>query len=80
MSKLKPIPKFKSEDEERDFWATHSSVDYLDWSKAIVNPVFPNLKPSNKTTPLRLLANLLDWIEQATHSRNPPYSREQNVS
>ena len=23
------IPRFKSEDEERDFWATHDSVDFL---------------------------------------------------
>jgi len=31
---LKKIPKFKSEDEERDFWATHCTTEYLDWSKA----------------------------------------------
>lgn len=24
------IPKFKSEDKERDFWATHDSVDFLE--------------------------------------------------
>ncbi len=24
------IPRFKSEDEERDFWATHDSVDFLE--------------------------------------------------
>ena len=37
MSKqFKPIPKFASEDEEREFWATHSSADYIDWSKAEV--------------------------------------------
>ena len=44
MSKeLKPIPHFKTEDEERRFWETHSSVDYVDWSKAR-RVQFPNLK------------------------------------
>ena len=28
----KQIPKFESEDEEREFWATHDSTDYIDWS------------------------------------------------
>lgn len=48
MSKLKPIPAFKSETEERTFWETHDSADYVDLSKA-KRVRFPNLKPS--TTP-----------------------------
>jgi hypothetical protein len=31
---LKPIPQFKDEDEEREFWSTHDSTEYIDWSKA----------------------------------------------
>src|SRR5258705_384041 len=31
---LKPIPKFESEDEEREFWATHDSTEHVDWSRA----------------------------------------------
>lgn len=52
---LKPIPKFKSEAEERKFWETHDSTEYLDWSKA-ESVRFPNLivskssKPRNFTT------------------------------
>ncbi len=34
MRNFKLIPKFKNEDEERKFWATHDSTDYIDWSKA----------------------------------------------
>jgi hypothetical protein len=45
---LKPIPKFESEDEEREFWATHDSVDHVDWSRA-KRGSFPNLKPSTRT-------------------------------
>ena len=43
---LKPLPKFKTKAEERKFWENHDSFDYLDWSKAIKNPYFWNLKPS----------------------------------
>ncbi len=43
--KLKPLPVFKSEDEEREFWATHDSTDYVDWDKA-ERAVFPNLRPT----------------------------------
>ena len=32
--KLKSIPKFRSEAEERRFWETHDSGDYIDWTKA----------------------------------------------
>ena len=31
---LKPVPVFKDEAQERKFWETHDSTDYLDWSKA----------------------------------------------
>ena len=46
--KLKEIPKFASEAEERKFWLTHDTTDYLDWSKAI-RVTFPNLKPTTPT-------------------------------
>ena len=31
---VKQLPDFNTEDEERAFWATHDSADYLDWSQA----------------------------------------------
>jgi hypothetical protein len=48
--KLKAIPTFRSEDEEREFWATHDTVDYLDWSQARW-VTFPNLKPEDPRQP-----------------------------
>ena len=49
MSKnLKTVPKFKSEAEERRFWETHDSSDYVDWSKA-KRLRLPNLKPSTNS-------------------------------
>ena len=46
--KLKEIPEFKNEDEEREFWWTHDSTEYFDWDKA-ERVVFPNLKLTNRT-------------------------------
>jgi len=71
--KIKPIPKFKNEDEEREFWAAHDVTDYFDMSKAIRNPVFPNLKPSTQTISLRLPQYLLERIKELANSRDVPY-------
>ena len=70
--KLKPIPKFKNEDEEREFWATADTSEYFDWSKA--EPViFPNLKPTTKSISLRLPEYLLARIKEIANSRDVPY-------
>ena len=45
--KLKQIPKFKNEDEVREFWSTHDTTDYIDWSKA-ERAYFPNLKATKR--------------------------------
>jgi hypothetical protein len=45
MKKLRPIPTFKTEAQERKFWETNDTTDYLDWSRA-ERVRFPNLKPS----------------------------------
>ena len=71
--KLKTIPDFKTEDEERDFWATHDSTEYFDWDNAIINPKFPNLKPSTKSISIRLPESLLDRIKTEANKRDMPY-------
>ncbi len=68
----KSIPKFKSESEERAFWETHDSTDYVDWSRA-QQIALPNLKPSTKTISLRLPQHLLDSIKAAANARDVPY-------
>lgn len=68
----KNIPKFKSEEQERAFWETHDSTDYLDWTKA-QQVILPNLKPSTKTISLRLPQHLLDSIKAAANARDVPY-------
>ena len=47
---LKPIPHFETEDEERAFWGSHDSTDFVDWSKG-KRVQFPNLKLSQSEEP-----------------------------
>ena len=72
MSKRKPIPAFKSEAEERKFWETHDSTDYVDWSTA-QRVRFPYLKPSTTAISLRLPVSLLEQIKIAANKRDVPY-------
>jgi len=72
MKQLKPIPKFKTEAEEREFWETHDTADYFDLSKA-VHARFPNLKPSTQSISLRLPISLLDSIRIEANKRDVPY-------
>ena len=68
----KAVPKFASEAEERVFWETHDSTEYLDWSKS-QKAVLPNLKPTTKTISLRLPQHLLDSLKAAANARDVPY-------
>lgn len=68
----KHIPEFENEDDEREFWATHDSADYLDWSQA-ETAVFPKLKPSTKTISLRMPESMLNEIKLLAHKRDVPY-------
>ena len=72
MKKLSKIPKFRNESEERKFWESHDSSDYLDWNKAEI-AIFSNLKPSTKTISLRLPEGLLDRIKIEANKRDMPY-------
>ena len=68
----KRIPKFKNEDEERDFWATHDSTDYVDWSKSR-KVVLSKMKPSIKTISLRLPESMLEELKLLANKRDVPY-------
>ena len=72
MKKRRVTPKFKSEAEERRFWETHDSTDYVDWSKA-ERVRFPNLKPSTTAISIRLPSALLEQIKIAANKRDVPY-------
>ena len=70
--KLKPIPTFRNEEEEFEFWSNHDFTDYLDLSKA-KQVTFPNLKPSTERISLRLPKDVLEKIKVMANKRDMPY-------
>jgi predicted DNA binding CopG/RHH family protein len=70
--KLKAVPRFRNETEERAFWQTHDTADYFDLSRA-KRMQFPNLKLSTTAISLRLPQGLLDRIKIAANKRDVPY-------
>ena len=71
-NELKDIPTFKREEEEREFWATHDSTEYIDWDRAEA-VVLPKLKPSTKTISLRLPELMLNELRLIANKRDVPY-------
>ncbi|HPD13776.1 MAG TPA: BrnA antitoxin family protein [Planctomycetota bacterium] len=63
---------FRSEDEEREFWASHSPLDFFDLTTAR-RVRFPNLKPSLKSISIRLPEDLLDELKILANKRDVPY-------
>jgi predicted DNA binding CopG/RHH family protein len=68
----KPLPKFKSENVEREFWATHDSTDFIDWRKG-KQVTLPNLKPSSQTISLRLPKPMIERLKLLANKRDVPY-------
>lgn len=69
---LKTIPRFKNEDEEREFWATHDLTDYLHIFKP-VKMDFSHLKPSTASVTVRLPSGLLEDLRRLANKRDVPY-------
>ena|SRR5947209_7593032 len=69
----KNIPQFNNEDEEREFWATHDSTEYIDWSKAQKKPTFSRLKPSTRTVSIRLPESLIAELKTLANKKDVPY-------
>jgi predicted DNA binding CopG/RHH family protein len=72
LKKRKPIPKFSSEVEERAFWESGDSSDFVDWSQA-KRVRLPRLKPSTQAISLRLPVSLLERIRIEANKRDVPY-------
>lgn len=70
--KLKPIPHFKNEEAERDFWVTADSSEYFDFSKA-KRVIFPNLKPTKKSISIRLPEWIIYELKSLANKRDIPY-------
>jgi predicted DNA binding CopG/RHH family protein len=71
-TKKSPIPEFRSEDEEREFWAEHDSTEFVDWQGA-PRRKFPNLKPTLRTISLRLPVSMIEDLKIMANKRDVPY-------
>ena len=69
---MKKIPKFKNEDEEREFWATHSPLEYFDINRAR-RVEFPKLKPSLKSISIRLPEGMIGTLKAMANNYDVPY-------
>ena len=72
MPRKKQIPKFKNEDEERAFWDTHDSTEYVDWAKG-KRVTLSNLKPSTRTISIRMPETMLEQLKLLANKRDVPY-------
>jgi hypothetical protein len=68
----KALPRFKSEEDERKFWATADSTEYVGWA-AGKRTKLVRLKPSLKTISLRLPLSMIEDLKVLANRRDVPY-------
>jgi predicted DNA binding CopG/RHH family protein len=68
----KDLPKFKNEEQEHEFWAKHSALDYFDIGTAQKITML-NLKPSLKTISIRLPEMMVAELKLLANKRDIPY-------
>jgi predicted DNA binding CopG/RHH family protein len=72
VTKKRAVPEFRSEDEERDFWANHDSTEFIDWQSARRRRL-PDLKPTLRTISLRLPVSMIEDLKILANQRDVPY-------
>jgi predicted DNA binding CopG/RHH family protein len=70
--KRRPLPRFASEEAERAYWASHDSVEHLDWREAR-QPRLPALAPSTATISVRMPQTMLEELKQRANEQDVPY-------
>ena len=70
--KLKTMPRFETEAEERAFWSEQDATEYFDWSQAR-KVVLPELRPSTTAISMRLPVPLLTELKRLAHEQDVPY-------
>ncbi len=66
------IPRFRSEDEERAFWAKHEALDYFDLEQARPGS-FPELRPTTQAISVRLPVSMLEELKRQANQKDVPY-------
>ena len=68
----KRVPEFKNEDDERKFWATADSTNYVDWPSGKRKKLV-HIKPSLKTISRRLPISMIEDLKILANRRDVPY-------
>jgi predicted DNA binding CopG/RHH family protein len=68
----KALPRFRNEDEEREFWAKRDSTAFISWKKG-KRVILPDLKPPSQTISIRLPKSMLDQLKLLANKRDVPY-------
>ncbi len=69
---IRKIPKFENEDEEREFWASHDSLGYVNWQQA-KRVKLSNLRPTTRTISIRLPESMIERLKVLANKRDVPY-------
>ena len=72
MKKYKKIPKFKSDNEEIEFWSKQDSSEYIDWDKG-ERVLLTNLKPTLRSISIRLPEIMLSKLKILANKSDIPY-------
>lgn len=72
MKKKLELPKFKNEDEEREFWWNLDLSEYYEPSD-LERVSFPNLKPTSRSISIRIPEYLLNRVKEKANEINIPY-------
>ena len=72
MKKELKIPKFKTEDKERDFWSKIDLSEYFE-PEDFTHVSFPNLKPTSRSISIRIPEYLLNRVKEKANELNIPY-------
>jgi len=72
MKKKLILPKFKNEDEERDFWYKLDLSEYYE-TEDLAPVSFPNLKPTTRSISIRIPVYLLNRVKEQANGLAIPY-------
>jgi predicted DNA binding CopG/RHH family protein len=73
--KIKPVPKFRNEQDEREFWTTHDTTEYFDFSKSsrVEIEFDPGIEAPVKSISLRLPREMLNQLKVLANKKDIPY-------
>jgi predicted DNA binding CopG/RHH family protein len=73
--KIKPVPKFRNEQMEREFWSTHDTTDYFDFTESnrVEIEFDPGIEAPVKSISLRLPREMLNQLKVLANRKDIPY-------